>query len=251
MRLLSIFSLVLLLSACTSLIDKPSTSNAFTINQIGSQQLVLVITDDDEAINGQLTRFEKVNNQWRSVANSHQVVIGRTGLAWGIGLHPKQAGYHKQEGDGKAPAGIFNLSASFGYLDQISTGLDYQQMSADDFCIDVKGSPYYNQTVNRKAVGEKAVEGSSEPMRRDIHKQDKVYKKGIFVDHNPQNVSGQGSCIFVHLWRQSNTPTAGCTAMAEGHLDVLLNWLDKSASPILVALTAKEYRRLKPQWQLP
>lgn len=225
--------------------------SSFSLSDLGTEQVVLVITDNDSAIQGRLTRFEKQNGQWQQQSESHDIVVGRTGLAWGLGLHPKQDGYHKQEGDGKAPAGIFNLTSSFGYLDNISTKLDYQQMSSDNFCMDVRGSQFYNQTVDRSVVGEEAIKGSSEPMRRDIHSKDHLYKKGIFVAHNPKNISDQGSCIFVHLWRGETKPTAGCTAMDEFNMDQLLSWLDKSKKPVMVALTQVDYERLKKEWELP
>lgn len=223
----------------------------FNLNQLNSKQVVVVITENQDAIAGQLQRFEKQNDEWRLVSEPHPVVVGRTGLAWGIGLHPEQDGYHKQEGDGKAPAGIFSLSSSFGYLSHLNTRLDYQQMSSEHYCMDVRGSQYYNQTIDAKHVLDAQVEKSSEAMRRDIHSGDHLYKKGIFVDHNPNNISDQGSCIFVHLWRNENKPTAGCTAMEEDRIDELLDWLDKDKNPLMIALTKQDYLRLKPVWALP
>jgi len=136
-------------------------------------------------------------------------------------------------------------------LQSLTTGLDYQAMDAGDYCIDVKGSPHYNQLVNTKDVGDKAVEGSSEAMRRDIHSQDDLYKKGIVVAHNPNNIDGAGSCIFMHLWRASDKPTAGCTAMAEPDMDALLAWLDKDKQPLMVILPRMEYVLKHSKWQLP
>lgn len=218
------------------------------------QQLILVITDNWQASTGLQYRFERNldKQSWQPVTDETPVTIGRTGLAWGIGLHPKQAGYHKQEGDGKAPAGIFTLGSAFGYLNKLHTGLDYQAMSRYDYCIDVNGSNYYNQIVSSQVVGDSAIKGSSEPMRRDLHLNgDQVYKKGFVINHNPNNISGSGSCIFAHLWRASDKPTAGCTAMPEKQIDKVLNWLDKEKQPIYIALPKSEYLDKKALWQLP
>lgn len=227
------------------------------------QQLILVITDNWQVNNGNLYTFTKQNNmkkenqdqKWEKSAPlmlSTKVTIGKKGLAWGIGLHPKQQGIHKIEGDGKAPAGIFSLGNAFGYLDNILTGLTYQAMNKNDFCIDVKGSPYYNQLVNSSIVGEKAIKGSTEGMRRDIHyKGDQRYKKGIFVKHNEENIDAAGSCIFMHVWKAKDIPTSGCTAMTEKNMDRLLSWLDADKKPLYIALPMAQYQALKSRWFLP
>ncbi|MGO2373869.1 MAG: L,D-transpeptidase family protein [Pseudoalteromonas prydzensis] len=237
------------LSGCANSASSVVTSE--TLIPAQSQQLVVVVADDWQAIDAQLYRFERVAGQWQQQGQKHSVVLGRTGLAWGIGLHPEQAGVQKQEGDGKAPAGIFELGTAFGYLDSLTTNMTYQGMTADDYCIDVKGSPFYNQMVDKSVVGEAAVKGSSEWMRRDIYSQDNLYKKGLVVKHNSQNIDGAGSCIFMHLWRAENKPTAGCTAMTEQNMDTLLAWLDEQKKPLLVSLPASQYQQKQLLWKLP
>ena len=240
------------LNGCaTSESSTSSTLDSDTVIPAQSEQLVVVVADDWQAIGAQLYRFERVAGQWQQQGQNHSVVLGRTGLAWGIGLHPEQAGVQKQEGDGKAPAGIFELGTAFGYLDSLTTNMTYQGMTADDYCIDVKGSPFYNQMVDKSVVGEAAVKGSSEWMRRDIYSQDNLYKKGLVVKHNSQNIDGAGSCIFMHLWRAENKPTAGCTAMTEQNMDTLLAWLDEQKKPLLVSLPASQYQQKQLLWNLP
>jgi len=216
------------------------------------QQLVLVISDNWQADNALLYRFDKKAGKWLQRDRQIPVTLGRTGLAWGIGLHDKQAGQVKKEGDGKAPAGIFTLGDAFGYLKQLNTKLTYRKMSANDFCIDVNGSSYYNQIVSKLEVGELGIKGSSEPMRRDIHLAgDHKYKKGLIVQHNSNNVSGAGSCIFMHIWQAPTLATAGCTAMGEDNITDLLAWLAEAKQPLYVALPRAEYLAKKLAWALP
>lgn len=221
----------------------------------GSTQLLLTVTDDWNATTGELYTFSRKEHGWALVLKPVSVNLGRTGLAWGIGLHPQSVAHEadprKREGDGKAPAGIFSLTGAFGYPDTLKTGLNYQPMRTSHYCIDVPASPLYNQTVDAAVVGEKAIEGSSEGMRRDIHYGDQQYKKGIFVAHNPANVPKAGSCIFVHLWKAPGSPTAGCTAMAEPQMDAVLEWLKVEHRPVYVALPMAQYRVLKEKWELP
>ena len=220
-----------------------------------SQQLLVTVTDNWDATTGDMYAFDRTEKGWSTVLQSIPVNLGRTGLAWGLGLHPQSVvndtDPQKREGDGKAPAGIFSLVDAFGYSEMLNTGLNYQPMSASHYCIDVPASPLYNQTVDAGRVGKEAVRGSSEGMRRDIHYGDQQYKKGIFVAHNPANVPEAGSCIFVHLWKAPGSPTAGCTAMAEPQMDSMLAWLNAEHQPVYVALPRAQYRALQMQWGLP
>jgi L,D-peptidoglycan transpeptidase YkuD (ErfK/YbiS/YcfS/YnhG family) len=180
------------------------------------------------------------------------VVIGRSGAAWGVGLHPPQPGPRKQEGDGRSPAGVFALGVAFGYANSAKTGLPYEAMDANDYCIDVADSPLYNLVVDAGEVGADAVEGSTEPMRRDLHVGgDQRYKLGFVIQHNPGNEPGLGSCIFAHLWKSAEEATAGCTAMAEPDVERLLAWLTPDANPVFVLLPQEQYDRLRDSWNLP
>jgi L,D-peptidoglycan transpeptidase YkuD (ErfK/YbiS/YcfS/YnhG family) len=125
-------------------------------------------------------------------------------------------------------------------------------MRDTDWCVDVDGSPYYNQIVDTKKVGEKAVEGASEPMRRDLHLDgDQLYKIGFVIEHNAKGKAGGGSCIFAHLWRSPTDATAGCTAMPEPVMRQLLAWMKPEEQPVFVLLPQSEYARLQSAWHLP
>ena len=218
-----------------------------------ANQAVLVITPDWQSANGMLQAFERKQGEWQPVGNSISVSIGKNGSAWGLGIHPQQPpGPVKVEGDGKAPAGIFNVGTAFGYAPSIKTLIPYQGMGSSDWCVDVNDSPFYNRIVSTELEGSDAVKGSTEPMRRDIHLNgDMVYKKGFVIEHNPSNIPKGGSCIFAHLWRAPGIATAGCTAMPEAAMDELLAWLDIDKNPIFILLPQSEYNQLHANWQLP
>src|SRR5690606_10662630 len=100
--------------------------------------------------------------------------------------------------------------------------------------------------------GEAAIEGSTEPMRRDLHHDGDVrYKLGFVIQHNPGNVSGGGSCIFAHLWQQPGETTAGCTAMDEPAMQALLAWLDPANKPVFGLRRRAEHQRLAAAGALP
>ncbi len=218
-----------------------------------AEQMVVVTSEGWDVDRGMLRRFERRDGLWSEVGEAAPVMLGRSGSAWGIGLHPQAAsGPLKREGDGRAPAGVFALGTAFGYAGTASTAMPYRGMSARDWCIDVPASPLYNRIVDAADEGEQAVAGSTEPMRRDIHADgDQRYRLGFVIEHNPRAQAGAGSCIFAHLWKAPGVATAGCTAMADPVMDALLGWLDPRRGPVFVLLPDAEYRRLQQPWDLP
>ena len=236
-----------LLASCVRHATKPE---ALAWND--ARQLVLVTTADWNANHGTLRSFVRDGDGWRAVTTAAPVTVGKAGSAWGLGLNATQSGVQKQEGDGRAPAGVFRIGTAFGYGDTAQTALPYDAMRASDWCIDVSTSPLYNHIVDADAVGKAAIEGSTEPMRRDLHAQgDQRYKLGFVIEHNAQATSGAGSCIFAHLWKAPSEATAGCTAMDEPVMRELLAWLDRRRRPVFVLLPEAEYLRLKTDWRLP
>jgi L,D-peptidoglycan transpeptidase YkuD (ErfK/YbiS/YcfS/YnhG family) len=243
--LLALLPLTATAAAATSAAEATPSQNA--------RQLVLVITPDWDASEGSLQRFERIDGQWQVAAAPIPITVGRAGSAWGIGLHPAQGdGPQKKEGDGRAPAGVFALGEAFGYADSADTAMPYRAMQASDYCIDVSDSPLYNRIVDSDEVGEAAVAGSTEPMRRDLHADgDQRYRQGLVIRHNPGNIADAGSCIFAHLWKAPGEATAGCTAMEPTAMQALLTWLQPQAQPVFVLLPQAEYLRLQQPWQLP
>ena len=217
-----------------------------------SQQLVLVTTSDWNANQGTLSTYERAGNRWQARDRKITVTIGRSGAAWGTGLHDPQAGPQKREGDGRSPAGMFAIEQAFGYAPAFESALGYVGMTAADYCIDVSDSTHYNKIVTERVAGRAAIERSTEPMRRDIHANgDRRYEWGFVIAHNPTGVRDGGSCIFAHLWGEPGQTTSGCTAMSESTMKALISWLRADAHPIFVLLPQAEYARLKRDWQLP
>ena len=244
--------LALSLAACA---HRSSLPAADAHNWAHAQQMVLVTSADWDATGGELRRFERngEGDGWKQVGDTMPVTLGRNGSGWGLGLNPQRGdGPVKREGDGKAPAGVFAIGTAFGYADRATTGLPYQAMTTNDWCIDVPASNYYNKIIDRSMVKAPYLDQSSEPMRRDIHADgDQRYREGFVIEHNPARVAGAGSCIFAHLWKAPGETTAGCTAMDDARMSALLAWLKPDAQPVFVLLPQAEYRRLWKAWGLP
>ncbi len=215
-----------------------------------SQQMVVVVSPNEQSITGTLYRYERgMDQSWHLVGEPYPITLGRTGLAWGQGVHygPLAQGYQKKEGDGKSPAGIFRFGTAFGYAEAAPAGLrlPYVHVSEAIQCIEDPNSAYYNQIVDNRVV--ESDWQAADFMRR----QDDLYKWGIFVAHNTPAVAGGGSCIFFHLWGGPDRHTAGCTGMTEERMLELMLWLDPAKLPLLVQLTQAEYARWQPLYQLP
>lgn len=218
-----------------------------------ARQAIVVTTANWDTPLAVLQQYERKDHlsPWRLVGGQIQAVVGRHGLEWGTGLHPETSltGPQKKEGDGKAPAGIFPLSASFGYADTDKVNwirLPYRQATPGIKCIDDPASDHYNRIIDISAV--KPDWKSHEDMLRD----DDQYRLGVVIGHNTRPVTaGGGSCIFLHIWKDPGEGTSGCTAVSGENMEVLLRWLKHESNPVLIQLPEKEYQQLRQIWNLP
>jgi D-alanyl-D-alanine dipeptidase len=218
----------------------------------GSEQLVVVTTPGWTATTGSMQRFERAGSasEWRAVDQAVPVVVGRTGIAWGVGFDGVSSeGPHKREGDGKSPAGMFPLDTAFGFAPRDSmqrVKLPYVQLRPSTDCVDDTTSSHYNTVVDRASVPR--VDWKSAERMREVGQ----YKLGVIVGYNAMPpVRGRGSCIFLHIWSGPQSTTAGCTALEEGSLREMISWLDPQKQPLLVQLTANDYQNLRIRWRLP
>ena len=200
-----------------------------------TKQLIVVTGKEWSTPYGKLQRYEKEGKRWHKVGKTIEIKLGRNGLGWGIGLHtiPKDAKIIKKEGDGKAPAGIFELKQAFGYFPFV-VDYPYEVYKSTDHCVDDVNSKFYNKIVDSTKI--EVDYKSKEHMRfpKDY------YKYGIVVNHNHIDEAGAqkgaGSCIFIHI---KKVPTAGCTVMREDEIKEIIQWLDVESHPLLVQGTGE------------
>jgi L,D-peptidoglycan transpeptidase YkuD (ErfK/YbiS/YcfS/YnhG family) len=213
-----------------------------------TKQLIVVTAPSWNSIQATLSFYElNAQNKWTAIWKDISVTVGRTGMAWGKGLHPDQlnTGTLKLEGDGKSPAGIFKLTTLFSY-GEMESNMNHIQSDSTLYCVDDVTSGYYNQLVSTKNISKDW--NSAEDMKRN----DVLYKFGVVVAYNTDPVrKGDGSCIFLHIWKSANDATAGCTAMTESNLLKLIQALDKKKNPVLVQVPVAEYAQLKKRYTLP
>lgn len=214
--------------------------------------LITSVTADWDAVQTELTEWKReAGKPWTKV-RTWAGVVGHTGLAWGKGLHGNgppadHEGPMKLEGDGKAPAGVFTLDGSYGYAaaPPAHAALPYQQVDKSWHCVDDGNSQSYNKIVDADTV---TVDWKSS---EDMKRKDWLYTWVVQVGHNPERLPGEGSCIFLHVWRSAKDGTVGCTAMPQDDIEALLADLDPKDHPVLVQLIADDYAALATPWALP
>lgn len=204
-----------------------------------SQQIILVIADDFNSSHASLKFFED-----DTILLEANVNLGKNGLGWGIGEVLLTQGHGqplKFEGDKKAPAGVFKLTNIFGYSYASNYKLPYLYASKKLICVDDSSSNFYNHII--EANGN---EKSFEFMKR----KDMQYKYGVTVSHNTLGEFKRGSCIFLHIQKDINASTAGCTSMKESTLKKIISLLDIKKEPLLIQIpqsSFKEIQKLYPQ----
>ena len=107
--------------------------------------------------------------------------------------------------------------------------MPFEQIDSNDICVDDMNSSYYNQLIDTDTAS--VVDYKSfEKMKRN----DDLYEYGVWVNYNSDPaISGNGSCIFLHVWKDEKTPTSGCTAMSKENIIKLINWVDAEKKPLL------------------
>ena len=206
----------------------------------GCKQFLLVTSQGWNEPKAQLQRWEKHGENWVQVGRPIPAILGRAGMAWGLGeTIPATGGPQKKEGDNRAPAGIYRITQLWerqGIAAPPRTSFPVQRIYPDTIGVDDPQSRHYNRILR-----------SSQVKRPDWDSWEKMdipdYDRVLVVSHNlDRPVPGRGSCIFIHRWETADKPTSGCTAMAERDLIELINWLRPTARPRLVQLPESEQK---------
>ena len=217
-----------------------------------SSQCVVGIAESWDSSRVRLSYFEKSDGEWKRSDGVWKGRLGQKGLAWGRGLHQYPAGaVLKKEGDGKSPAGVFDLGGVWGAHANVKKHPKtfYHQVTSRDLWVEDPESEYYNQFLSLDREPRTAWEKKAR-MRQD----DYPHSLKMFIAHNayPNVVAGGGSSIFFHIWRRGGkAATAGCTTMPEGKLRRLVAKVDPGRRPLYILLTRAEYEKYKPIWKLP
>lgn len=211
---------------------------SFVVSSVfASEQMVVVVSPELNATAASMQRYEK-QDRWIKIGEKTSVTLGRSGLGYGAFKEPL-----KNEGDGRSPAGIFPITAVFGYDQNATFKLPYWYADENLYCIDDLNDTRYNKIL--RIFDKSSLPSSYEAMRRT----DGVYRYGAVIGYNDSAQKGRGSCIFIHLNHNDKRPTSGCTAMDESDLKRLLEWLDGAKKPQIVQMIKSECGKYKEKFE--
>lgn len=221
-----------------------------------TRQLIVALAPHWDDSSASLQRWEKTGETWNPVGTPIPTRLGKSGLAWGRGLHPTGLpGPQKKESDNRAPAGVFTLGGAYGYAPSASIprkpSLSYHQVTPSDLWVEDTTSPDYNRHL-RLPTG--TLPRTDWEKAQQMKQNDPAHSLKLFIAHNAaeQTLAGAGSAIFFHIWRQDGAkPSSGCTVMPETDLKTLIAWVDPARNPLYVLLPREVYENYKAAWNLP
>ncbi|MGP4078998.1 L,D-transpeptidase family protein [Pseudalkalibacillus sp. R45] len=187
-------------------------------NHLHNKQLVVVSAASKGSHKAKLETFELINGQWKAVFPTMDAVVGYNGISG-----------KTKEGDGKTPEGVYEFGTAFGSQSKPSNiSLPYRKTTDYDYWVDDPNSPDYNKWIHYTG-NPYSRWGSFERMKQPL------YKYGIVIKYNEDPIiPGKGSAIFMHVWKGSNSPTAGCVAVSESNLLRMMKWLDPDKNPGII-----------------
>jgi L,D-peptidoglycan transpeptidase YkuD (ErfK/YbiS/YcfS/YnhG family) len=193
-----------------------------------ASRLILVTVPSLTSSAGMLRLFERPREgaDWRLVHGAQPVMVGRRGVGWSRAFRDLAGDNEplKVEGDERTPAGIYPVGRPFGF--EPSALANYLQLTFDTVCVEEPSSPAYNTITSRKLVGRS--------VGKDIMRASSLYRRGLLVDYPTDGADKAGSCIFLHVWRNSSSGTSGCVVMPEKRVVALQEFANKHATVVAI-----------------
>jgi len=219
-------------------------------------QLVVSVADGWNSSGARMVCYQRTHERapWKPVlfSKSIPVLLGKSGLGWGLGVLPRPAQSKapiKKERDKRAPAGCFVIGRILGNPSALPEGSQYpyRQITKWDAWVDDVNNPYYNQHY--------VADPNNVPPwfnKQKMRHGDAAYTYLVEIQHNTNPiVKGAGSAIFFHIRRGPSRVTSGCTTMEKKNLVAMIQWLRPQDWPHYVLLPKAEYVQLSAPWKLP
>lgn len=129
-----------------------------------------------------------------------------------------------KEGDRKTPVGAFHFSKLFGNRPDPGTLMGYTQLT--DAMYWCGSGVRYNEFVD-DAVDTEHREHCDHANDEHLKAVGMLYDYVAALDYNRERAPGKGSAIFLHVRRPGGTCTAGCVAVDEPEMELLIRQIDE------------------------
>lgn len=161
-----------------------------------------------------LTGSDPFQCQWTVLVDS-EGRMGRNGMGKEI------------EGDEKTPVGLYTAGMVFGNKENPGTALSYTHVTPTHYWVGDSNSPYYNQFVDTKVIGDVFDKGKSE----HLSAYGAVYNYCLDMGYNTDGTPHKGSALFLHC--TNGYGTAGCVGIPEEDMAEILRQLKPGAKVLL------------------
>ena len=175
-----------------------------------SSQLIIV---QSYGTNADIFLFECNASGWNEYHETYGVV-GKNGVS-----------AESREGDYRTPKGLFPLGFAFGTDTMEGLAIEYRKTNSRCYWVDDPESEFYNQWVESDQIRWNSAEHLADYPT--------AYHYSVAINYNMNPVvPGAGSAIFLHC--KTNSYTAGCVAIPEKEMLIVLHWLDETKNPMIL-----------------
>ena len=120
----------------------------------------------------------------------------------------------QSEGDTKTPLGTWEIGEAYGLKEDPGSKVPYTQITDDMYwCATGSNGKKYNQLLYGK-------DDPDNDYSEDEHLADYPIRYAYLLDmgYNKACAPYAGNAIFLHCWKDENTPTGGCVAISEENM---------------------------------
>lgn len=150
--------------------------------------------------------------------NNQTLNVGEFNFKCSIGKKGKT--FNKKEGDLKTPKGTFGIGNLYFRADR------EKKPQTKIKCIKINKDTVCCNEINNKKKYNKILKKTKKRIRHEtLFRKDNKYNFILIVKYNHKNISGKGSCIFIHLTNNYNH-TAGCIALKKRDFLILLKLIN-------------------------
>lgn len=183
------------------------------------EQLLVAFNSKFHETKGVIYLFSKTNGNWNLIqlSKNNLVNFGKKGIA---------KYNQKQEGDLKAPSGIFSLTHYFSRDTNITSHLNRIDITKHTVWVDDPTDAKYNTYLEN-------IDGIYNKKSEPLFRRDSLYNYVIVINYNTKNIPYKGSAIFIHC-SFGDTPTAGCLSLPQNDIIKYLKWLNVSKNPMII-----------------